>query len=184
MINLTLNGEKISWPSEFSEITLAQLDRIANIFENPNSEVEQWIDIIHFLSGIPVSTIEDIPYDDFQTVVNRHFQEPFPSKWYERVTVDGVEYVADTTVRFSARDVSNIERAFLQGAIDARFTTVAAVIFQDSRYDRVWNRQWDNVLTKAEALKDVSLEIMAPYLVTAGIGFLETFKKNEVTTGN
>jgi hypothetical protein len=183
MIKLTLNNTNWTWPSEFSEISVSQLDYIANTFESDASDIEQWISIIHFLSGIPVELIEEIPFEDFQNVVNGHFQEPFPNQWFEKVTVDGVEYLADANIRFTARDISSIERAFMEGTITNRFTTVAAVIFQDSRHDKLWNRDWENVLAKAEALKDVSMEIMAPYLMKAGIGFLETFTKNEATTG-
>lgn len=183
MINLTLNNEKLSWPSEFSEITVGQLDYIANAFQSEKSDIEQWIDIINYLSGIPVETIEEIPFEDFKNLVDGHFQEPFPSQWFERVTVDEVEYVADPNIRFTARDIASIERAFLEGQLDLRFTTVAAVIFQDSRYDKAWNREWENVQSRAQVLKNVSLEILAPYLMKAGIGFLEKFTQNEPTTG-
>lgn len=182
MIKLTLNDQYYAWPSEFSEITVGQLDVIANIFESSKSEIQQWIEIIHYLSGLPIETIEDLPFEDFKNIADKHFQEPFPHTWFTNVTVDEVEYVADANIRFTTRDIASIERAFVDGKIKNRFTTVAAIIFQDTRQDREWNRQWENILQRAEVFTKVSLEPLAPYLVKAGIGFLEKFTNNESTT--
>lgn len=170
MIQIELNGKEYLIKSKLSELTLGEFEFISNKLENFEHNVSKWIDIIHFLTDIPMDEVEGIPSTKFQLLVDRLFEQDLTLDKITKLEIDNLKYnVSDLT----ARDMTLLEKIFFQKHPNRISVTIAARFRQEGLSNK---ENYDTVFERAELFRMQSIVGLIPYLTDGVIGFLEYLK--------
>jgi hypothetical protein len=173
MVIINDNGVNISFPSEYSEITVQQLDKIAEVFELDITETEQWILIVSYLACIPKETVEEWPMDDFIQICKQMFVRlPEPGQNLTSVTLDGYTYTITPYDYLTARESAMIEKIFSRNN-SKRLAQVLAVIFKRDDLSKTEHFANAHIKYKAELFGKLMADTMIGNLGKFGIEFLE-----------
>lgn len=186
MVELKVEGREIRFPSELSELTVKQLDKISEIFEKDISEIEQWVEIIAYLSNEPTSEIEEWDYDSFVSLISQLFiRIPQPKK-IKGFNVDGISYIAPTKDKLTVRQTSIIEKIYIENQPD-KIARVLAVLFDQEGLSNVENLSPEAITAKSLVIREMNLKDFIPFLLTYGGDFLNSIKSmltNEIKAAN
>jgi hypothetical protein len=188
MVVINDDGKEIVFPSEYNEITIKQLDRIAEIFEAETTEIEQWILVVSFLAGIPKSVVEDWPMDDFMVICNQLFTRlPEPQAAVDTILLDGYTYQLTPYDYLTAKESAMVEKIFTKNTRD-RFAQVLAIIFKREDLSKTEHFTNAHIKYKAELFGSLKADTMIGHLSKFGIQFLEnlvsTTSEDQNVTGD
>ena len=175
MVELKVEGREIKFPSELSELTVQQLDKMTEIFEKDISDIEQWVEIIAYLSNEPTSEIEEWDYDGFVSLISQLFiRIPQPKK-IKDFNVDGISYIAPTKDKLTVRQTAAIEKIYIENQPD-RIARVLAVIFTQEGLNNTENLSPEAITAKSLVIKEMNLRDFIPFLLIYGSDFLNGIK--------
>lgn len=110
MIKIHIENKEYTLASEYSEITLSQLDSVMTAMAKEEEPLLQWAEIIHVLNGPSVDDILSWPLEDFVRIVNAMFTEPI--EWYEEFVHNDIKYTRAKGSKLNARQAMVVQRAF------------------------------------------------------------------------
>jgi hypothetical protein len=188
MVVINDDGNEITFPSEYNEITIKQLDRIAEIFETDITETEQWILVVSYLAGIRKEVIEDWPMPEFMNICHQLFTRlPDPGNAVESIEIDGYRYCVTPYDYLTARESAWVEKIFTVSTKD-RFAKVLAVIFKREDLTKTEHFANAHITYKAELFGSLKADTMIGHLSKFGIQFLEnlvsTVNEDQNVTGD
>lgn len=73
MVTIKYDGIETKFASEYTEISLQDLDVLHNIFSKEAKEIDQWIQAISYLSGLNCKVIEEFPIEHFLNIIGQMF---------------------------------------------------------------------------------------------------------------
>lgn len=177
MIVVRIDDNIVEFASEFEELTVGQLDRIAEIFESEQPETIQWLEIVSYLSGLPIESIEEWPYDDFLNMIMNMFKKIPDVDRIENFEFDGVTYNEPEKDSLTVRQTAAIETIFLNKE-DNRMSKILAVIFTDSRKSKSDNLKAEEINRKADIISQLPLKSFIKHLMIYGVEFVNNIKKS------
>lgn len=188
MVILKIDEQMLQFPSEFIELSVGQLDKIASIFNSKDSEMDQWIQVVHFLTDVSIDEIEDWPYDEFLNMVMRMFTELPNVKRNNKFEYDDIVYTESGKSSLTVRQTAALEQVFTENSTN-QFSQILGIVFIDPRLSKTDNLKLENIKKKAEIIAQLPLKQFLPQILTYGLEFVTNLKSsliNESTsvTGN
>lgn len=175
MVIIKINETVHQFPSDFSEITVGQLDTITSIFESDEPEITQWVRIVSFLSGFSTDEIEEWPYDDFLTMISQMFIK-FPE--VEKISefeFDGITYTDTNKTSLTIRQTAALEKIF-SGPNKNRLSMVLGVIFTNPNLSKAENLNEGEIESRAKIFAQQPLKQFLPQLLSYGLEFMNRIK--------
>lgn len=179
MIRAEINGNPFEWKNELKELTLGEFYSIEK-FSKGENEMENWVNIIHYLSGIPIDVIEDMKANDFKVLVQNHFIEQINERGVHRLEIEGRVYPIRLRKGLVAKEICEIERAFFDEDVNHWTILLSIIILHTPSRDKsdkprsLYPRK--EIYEFAKKLESVPLVQVAEWLALIGIQFLENFK--------
>ena len=124
MVKIKYNGTSIEFPSEYTELTLGQLDHISTLFESDNPELIQWVDIVSYLSGLPSNEVETWKIDDFLGIINNMFIRIPKVVKVDIIELDGFKFKTPEQATLSVRQTALIEKSITGNDKFAQILTI------------------------------------------------------------
>lgn len=180
MLQVQLNENLFTWKSEFDELTLGEFYEIEKLSREHENDLSNWVNIIHYLSGIPVDVIEDIHVNDFKRLIEAHFVNSINTKGVSLIEVDGEWHQIVERSSLSAKEIIQIEESFADKDINHWAVLLSIIILNAPK--TVWSdlpkylKSEQEIFDFAKKLENVPLVDVAEWLTGIGIQFLENFK--------
>lgn len=175
MIKVKVEGKTYEVPNYFSEITMEQLDQLSLLLNQPKTNVENWCDVISYLTDIPTDSINNWSIDDFTVVVNYMFSKPDkPNKknWFKI----GKRKFVNNNDKLTTIESINIEKV-LNKYKDLQLTRIFAVLFTEEGYTSAENYNEAAIAERTELFRTLKSSIAVPHLAKFGIKFVESYEK-------
>lgn len=174
MIIIEHKNKEYQLKTKLSELTLGEFEIISNIFSTPESNVDKWIDIIHYLTEIPKEDIEKWDSVKFETMIKSMFKSDVTLDNLTEVTIGNKTYKVSDNV--TARDLSVIEKIFASNEKHA-ISMIIASAFKDEEIGML-NYDIKTIRERSQLFRDLPCEGLINYLYSHVNSFMNYLNIN------
>lgn len=130
MIIINYLDKDIKFPSEYSEITLQDLDFIHQVFENEKNETFQWIEIVSYLANIPQKEIDEWPLESFLGILSQMFVRIPDKEVLSSIQAEDRTFIIPATARLNVRQSAQIEK-ILASKSKTKFSEILGLLINE-----------------------------------------------------
>ena len=185
MKTIKLENRTVEVSTSLNEIGIDQFEKCVNILKTTyESSIDQYVDLIQALSTLTRDEIEDLDLSEFESLIKAikiDDMTGFADKYINEIEVNGVKYRTKSngeTFKFSVKEMFLLQDKIKQNE-EKYISDLCAIIFREVDADGNISNDLSNeaINKRKEALKDIKMNIIAPYLIVLSKYFLD--KQNE-----